>query len=104
MTNKEAIQILAIVCGKQLLRTASKEDDEKLMQAFEMAITALRDSEPNWEKAPRRANYYSIDGDGSRWWYEYEPTRDGNNFDQSRGDFIKDINPDRMKLFKRPEL
>lgn len=78
-------------------------------QAFQLAINSLKSNptfteEPNWSKAPRRANYYGIDGDGSRWWYEFEPTIDGNNFDQSRGDFIKDINPDRMKLFKRPEL
>lgn len=77
----------------------------KLSQAIEVAIQNLTHSEadePDWSKAPW-ANYYGIDADGSRWFYEKEPHTLGSSYDQNTGDFTKDEELGRMKLLKRPE-
>ena len=74
----------------------------KLSQAIEVAIAALQSDPdaPDWSKAPW-ANYYGIDADGSRWFYEKEPQVAGLSYDQNTGDFTKDEELGRMKLLKR---
>lgn len=82
----------------------------KVSRAIEVAIENLTSTdikvgdsdEPDWSKAPW-ANYYGIDADGSRWFYEKEPHVDGSSYDQNTGDFTKDEELGRMKLLKRPE-
>lgn len=31
-------------------------------------------SKPDWESAPKWANYHAIDADGSAWWHSNRPT------------------------------
>ena len=97
MKKEEAIQLL-----KSLLLNIAGEKD---YQAIELAITALQsDPEtPDWSQAPEWANYYAIDGDGSRWFYEFEPFQEGLDFNQNKGQWMNDDDSRRMKLFKRPE-
>jgi hypothetical protein len=82
---------------------------DRLADALDLAITTFtapfmdsNTAEPDWSKAPW-ANYYAIDGDGSRWFYEFEPFQDGLDFNQNEGKWMNDDDSRRMKLFKRPE-
>ena len=77
-------------------------------EALEFAKAALQSDPdgpdgPDWSQAPEWANYYAIDGDGSRWFYEFEPFQDGLDFNQNKGQWMNDYDSRRMKLFKRPE-
>ena len=68
MTKEQAIKTLESL----LLNIAGEKD----CQAIELAITALQSDPhaPDWSQAPEWAQWYAIDRDGQRWWFDIEPT------------------------------
>lgn len=100
MTKQEAIDTLKLYSNNRFGIVS-----EPFWKAINIALEALKSQsgdEPDWSKAPW-ANYYGIDADGSRWFYEKEPHALGSSYDQNTGDFTKDEELGRMKLLKRPE-
>lgn len=100
MTKQEAIDTLKLYSNNRFGIVS-----EPFWKAINIALEALKSQngdEPDWSKAPW-ANYYAIDGDGSRWFYEFEPFRDGLDFNHNEGKWMNDDDIRRMKLFKRPE-
>ena len=100
MTKEQALQILQEAIDRRI----DPDEDVEIFDAIKIAIECLQ-SDPNapeWSQAPDWANYYGIDADGQRWWYEFEPELKGITYDGKR-EFDVDNLPDRMKLYKRPE-
>lgn len=97
MTKQQAIKTLESL----LLNIAGEKD----CQAIELAIAALQSDPdaPDWSQAPEWAQWYAIDGDGQRWWFEIEPTFKGTIYN-GKGQIEIDNSPEHMKLFKRPGL
>jgi len=100
MTKEQALQILQ----EAIDRGIDPDEDVEIFDAIKIAIECLQSDPdaPDWSKAPW-ANYYAIDGDGSRWFYEFEPFQDVLDFNQNEGKWMNDDDIRRMKLFKRPE-
>lgn len=111
MTPKSAAEILqGYLDWLNGNKDAMPHDIDSIADALDLAVTMMTDpfintdtEEPNWNTKPPWANYYAIDGDGSRWCYEFEPWQEGLNFNQDKGKYINDEDSRRMKLFKRPE-
>lgn len=104
MDNKEAIEILNIACGKIIyhnIQNGNEAKNEDVKKAFDFAISAIRDLEPNWNEAPKWANWFSISATGEKTWHEKQPEESRLDWYSSDGLYQNAIN--RGKLFKRPK-
>lgn len=55
------------------IRNLIKETQSDLLPTMEYIIEHLKSDFPNWEEAPDWANFWSVDGDGCRMWWEHKP-------------------------------
>ena len=100
MTKEQALQILQ----EAIDRGIDPDENVEIFDAIKIAIECLQSDPyaPDWSQAPEWAQWYAIDGDGQRWWFEIEPTFKGTTYN-GKGEIEIDNLPERMKLFKRPE-
>lgn len=98
MTKQEAIETL-----EKILSNIKEEKKRKTIEFVIATLHADHDA-PDWSKAPRWAQWYATDADGSSLWYEHEPKLKFNAlYRKEKGISMLSENLKRVKLYKRPE-